>query len=54
LAAPVLVVGGVFRGVNSSKVNKQIETRQTRLPIVLQKEEEKSLDIFLPLTPSPR
>lgn len=54
LAAPVLVVGGVFRGVNVSKVNKQIETRQTRLPIVLQKEEEKSLDIFFPLTPSPR
>jgi len=54
LAAPVLVVGGVFRGVNYGKVNKQIEIRQTRLPIVLQKEEEKSLDIFFPLTPSPR
>ena len=54
LAAPVLVVGGVFRGVNYGKVNKQIKIRQTRLPIVLQKEEEKSLDIFFPLTPSPR
>jgi hypothetical protein len=54
LAAPVLVVGGVFRGVNNSKVNKQIEYRQTPLPVVLQKEEEKSLDIFFPLAPSAR
>lgn len=54
LAAPVLVVGGVFRGVNVSKVNKQIEIRQTRLPIVLRTEEEKSPHIFFPLTPSPR
>jgi len=51
---PVLAVGGVFRGVNNSRVNKQIESRQTLLPIVLQEEEEKSLDIFFPLTPSPR
>lgn len=51
---PVLAVGGVMRGVNNSKVNKQIESRQTLLPIVLQEEEEKSLDIFFPLAPSPR
>lgn len=54
VAAPVLAVGGVLRGVNNSKVNKEIETRQTLLPISLQREEEKSLDIFFPLTPSPR
>ena len=52
--APVLAVGGVFRGVNNSKVSNQIESRQTLLPVVLQKKEEKSLDIFFPLTPSPR
>ena len=51
---PVLAVGGVFRGVNNSKVDKQIKSRQTLLPVVLQEEEEKSLDIFFPLTPSPR
>jgi len=51
---PVLAVGSVFRGVNNSKVNKQIESRQTLLPVVLQEEEEKSLDIFFPLAPSPR
>ncbi len=51
---PVLAVGGVFRGVNNSKVNKQIESRQTLLPVVLQEEEERSLDIFFSLAPSPR
>ena len=51
---PVLAVGGVFRGINNSKVNKHIESRQTLLPVVLQEEEEKSFDIFFPLTPSPR
>ncbi len=54
LLVPVFAVGGVMRGVNNSKVNKQIESRQTLLPIALQREEEKSLDIFFPLTPSPR
>ena len=54
VAAPVLVVGGIIRGVNFHKVNKQIEVRQTQLPIVLQEKEVKSLDIFFPLTPSPR
>jgi hypothetical protein len=51
---PVLAVGGVFRGINNSKVNDQIETRQTLLPIVLEKEEEKDLVLFFPLSPSPR
>ncbi len=54
LLVPVFAVGGVMRGVNNSRVNKQIETRQTLLPIVLQEEEEKSLVIFFPLAPSPR
>ncbi len=54
ILVPVLAVGGVFRGMNNSKVNKHIESQQTLLPVVLQKDEEKSLDIFFPLTPSPR
>ena len=54
LLVPVFAVGGVMRGVNNSRVNKQIETRQTLLPIVLQEGEEKSLNIFFPLAPSPR
>ena len=51
---PVLAVGGVFRGINNSKVNNQIESRQTLLPIVLEEEEEKNLVLFFPLSPSPR
>lgn len=53
LLAPAFAVGGIVRGVNNSKVNKQIESRQTSLPAV-QPGEEKYLDIFFPLTPSPR
>ena len=51
---PVLAVGGLVRGVNNSKVNSQIESRQTLLPIELQQEEEKVLHIFFPLSPSPQ
>ncbi len=54
LLVPVLAVGGIVRGVNNSKVNNQIESRQTLLPVVLQEEEEKNLVIFFPLAPSPR
>jgi hypothetical protein len=51
---PVLAVGGVFRGINNSKVNSQIEIRQTELPIELNEQEEKDLVLFYPLAPSPR
>ena len=54
LLVPVLAVGGVFRGVNNSKVNNQIESRQTLLPVELQDEVENSLHVFFPLAPSPR
>jgi len=54
LLVPVLAVGGVFRGVNNSKVNNQIESRQTLLPLALQDEVEHSLHVFFPLAPSPR
>jgi hypothetical protein len=54
IVVPILAVGGVMRGMNSRKVNKEIQSRQTLLPIVLQVEEEKSVDVFFPLSPSPR
>ena len=54
IVAPALVIGGFVRGVNNSKVNRRIQSRQTRLPAVLREDEEKSLDIFFPLAPSPR
>ena len=51
--APVLAVGGVVRGVNQSKVNNQIELRQTAMPLDLAAREEQTLDIFFPIAPSP-
>ena len=51
---PVLAIGGIARGMNNSKVNSQIESRQTLLPIELQQGEEKVLHIFFPLSPSPQ
>lgn len=51
---PTLVVGGVYRGINNGKVNNQIESRQTVLPVVLKEGEENNLVLFFPLTPSPQ
>jgi hypothetical protein len=50
---PVLAVGGVIRGVNNSKVNSEIEDRQTVLPIMVPAGSEQSLDVFFPIAPSP-
>jgi len=52
--APVLVVGGVLRGVNNSKVNSEIENRQTQFPVIVGPGELQGLDLFFPLTPSPQ
>ena len=51
--APVLVVGGVVRGVNNSKVNESIEARQTPLPLRFEPGSEQVLDLFFPIAPSP-
>jgi hypothetical protein len=51
--APVLVVGGVVRGVNNSKVNDTIETRQTSLPLQVAPGTATPLDAFFPIAPSP-
>jgi len=54
LLGPALAVGGVVRGVNNSKVNKQIELRQTVLPLEIPANSELGLDVFFPLAPSPK
>ena len=54
LLGPALAVGGVVRGVNNSKVNTQIEQRQTVLPLEIPASEELGLDVFFPLAPSPK
>ena len=51
--APVLAVGGVVRGVNQSKVNEEIQLRQTAIPFYLSAYEEQTLDVFFPIAPSP-
>ena len=53
LAAPVLVVGGIFRGVNNNKVANEIEDRQTGLPLTLSADDATAMNIFFPLSPSP-
>ncbi len=54
LLGPALAVGGVVRGVNNSKVNKQIELRQTPLPSEISARQELALRVFFPIAPSPR
>lgn len=54
LLGPALAVGGIVRGVNNSKVSKEIELRQTTLPVEVPANEEIGLDVFFPVAPSPR
>ena len=54
LVPAVLAVGGIVRGINNSKVNGEIEIRQTLMPVELSADEEKILHIFFPLSPSPQ
>ena len=53
LAAPVLITGGVVRGINNSKVNKEIAMRSTDLPIEVSKGDAAEITAFFPLTVSP-
>ena len=53
LVAPVLVTGGIVRGVNNSKVNREIETRQAGLPRVVHADETAAMNLFFPIAPSP-
>jgi len=54
LLGPALAVGGIVRGVNNSKVNNQIELRQTKLPLEVPAGEELGLNVFFPISPSPK
>jgi hypothetical protein len=53
LLGPALAVGGIVRGVNNSKVNNEIERRQTLLPIEVPANKDIALNVFFPLAPSP-
>jgi len=54
LAAPVLVGMGIARAVNNSRVDDRIESRATPLPISIDAGASRSVDLFYPLSPSPR
>ena len=53
LVAPVLIAGGVIRGMNNAKVELEMIRRQTAMPAVIAPGEEKFLHLFFPLAPSP-
>lgn len=54
LAAPVLVGVGIVRIVNNSKVDNRIESRATALPLTIPSGSDVFVDVFFPITPSPR
>lgn len=54
LAAPVLVGVGVARMVNNGKVDHRIESRATPMPVSIPAGGDVLLDVFFPISPSPR
>ena len=54
VAGPVLIVGGIVKAVNNEKVDEQIGLRQTSLPLTLEPGTQQKMDVFFPVTPSPR
>jgi len=54
LAAPVLMGVGIARMVNNSKVDNRIESRATPMPVSIPGGGEVLLDVFFPISPSPR
>ena len=51
--APVLITGGVLKGVNNSKVSREIRARSTELPLGIVRGDVAELIAFFPLTVSP-
>ena len=54
LLGPALAVGSIVRSANNRAVNRQIELRQTAIPIEIAAGEELVLDAFFPIVPSPQ
>lgn len=54
LAAPVLIGVGIARMVNNSKVDNRIESRATPMPVSIPAGGDVLLDVFFPISPSPR
>lgn len=54
LASPVLLGVGIVRMVNNSKVDNRIESRASPLPVTIRAGSDVLLDLFFPISPSPR
>jgi len=54
ILVPALAVGGMVRGLNQGKVNKQIGERRTVFPLEVAAHETLGVDIFFPIAPSPK
>ncbi len=52
--APFVIAGGIMYGMSDDQVRKEIELRQSLLPVVLQQGEGRNLHAFFPITPSPQ
>lgn len=53
MAAPVAIVGGVIKARNNYKVDEQIQSRATQLPVAVAHTEASAVTVFLPIVPSP-
>ena len=54
LVGPVIIVGGVKKAINNSKLNEEIKERRTVLPHILSGSGSVNMDLFYPLSPSPK
>ncbi|MCZ6537214.1 MAG: hypothetical protein O6838_04900 [Gammaproteobacteria bacterium] len=53
VVAPVLLLHGLSRSSKNKKVNKEIIRRQTVMPLEIPPSQERPVDLFFPLVPSP-
>lgn len=54
IGGPVLVGMGIVRAINNHKVGDRIDVRATPLPLLVAAGSDEALDVFVPLSPSPR
>lgn len=53
LLGPALAVGGVLRGINNSRVDDEIQSRRTVLPLTVAPGQQQPIDVFFPIAPAP-
>jgi len=53
LAGPAIAIGGMVRHANNRAVDEEIKRRLTVLPISLAAGEQRALNVFFPIAPSP-